>query len=137
MHVKNIVTGGIAAGFLLFTLMVVSGFIVNLFLPANMSQYGGMRAMTDPIMNLFYFYPFVIAFAAAIVFDCIRECLKGDQVRKGLMFGGILLMIMTIPSLYVMFTSMTWPLDFYISTGLWEIVAFPLMGIIFAKIWKI
>jgi hypothetical protein len=44
---------------------------------------------------------------------------------------------MTIPSMYVMITSMTWPLDFYVSTGIWEIIAFPLIRILFAKIWKI
>ena len=137
MNAKFIVTGGIAAGFLLLILMMVSGYLVNMVMPADISQYGGMRAMNDPVMNLFYLYPFVIAFAAAVVFDCIRDCLKGDQIRKGLMFGGLLLIIMTIPSLYVMITSMTWPLDFYVSTGIWEIISFPLMGVLFAKIWNI
>jgi hypothetical protein len=116
--------------------MMVSGYLVNLVMPTEIGQYGGMRAMSDPIMNLFYLYPFVVAFAAAIVFDCVRECLKGDPIQKGLMFGGLLLILMTVPSLYVMFTSMTWPVDFYVSTGIWEIISFPLMGVIFARIWK-
>jgi len=137
MQTKNIVTAGIAAGFMLLILMMVSGYLVNLVLPTDISQYGGMREMNDPVMNLFYFYPFVIAFAAAVVFDTIRDCLKGDRNQKGLMFGGLLLLIMTIPSLYVMFTSMTWPAGFYFSTGIWEIVTFPLMGIMFVKIWKV
>ena len=49
----------------------------------------------------------------------------------------MLICIMTIPSLYVMYTSMTWPVDFYVSTVIWEIVSFPLMGILFARIWNI
>lgn len=137
MHVKNIVTSGVVAGVMLLILMIVSGFLVNMVLPADISQYGGMRAMDDPVMNLFYLYPFVIAFAAAILFDCVRDCLKGDQMTKGLMFGGLLLIIMTIPSLYVMITSMTWPLDFYVSTGIWEVISYPLMGVLFAKIWNV
>ncbi len=137
MNVKNIATATVAAGFMLLILMIVSGFLVNMVLPADISQYGGMRAMDDPIMTLFYLYPFVIAFAAAILFDCVRDCLKGDQMTKGLMFGGLLLIIMTVPSLYVMITSMTWPLDFYISTGIWEVISFPLMGVLFAKIWNL
>jgi hypothetical protein len=136
MQLKNIALGGIATGFMLLILMMVSGYLVNLVMPTEISQYGGMRAMSDPIMNLFYLYPFVVAFAAAIVFDCVRECLKGDQIQKGLMFGGLLLILMTVPSLYVMFTSMTWPVDFYVSTGIWEMISFPLMGVIFARIWK-
>ena len=37
----------------------------------------------------------------------------------------------------VMITSMTWPLDFYVSTALREIISFPVMGILFTEIWKV
>jgi hypothetical protein len=137
MNKKNIVVAGITGGFVLFILMVLSGFLVNLVLPADLSLYAGMRSMSDPIMNLFYLYPFVIAFATAFLFDILHGCLEGSPVRKGLMFGGILIVIMAIPSMYVMYTSMTWPLDFYVSTGIWEIVSFPIVGILYARIWKI
>jgi hypothetical protein len=137
MNAKNIATGGISAGFVLLILMVISGYLVNMVLPTDISRYGGMRAMNDPVMNLFYLYPFVIACAAAIIFDIVKGCLDGTQVRKGLMFGAMLICIMTIPSLYVMYTSMTWPVDFYVSTLLFEIVSFPLMGILFARIWNV
>jgi hypothetical protein len=116
MNAKNVVIGGIAAGFLLLILMMISGYLVNLVMPADISRSWGMRAMNDPVMN--HIYPFVIAFAAAVVFDCVRDCLKGDQIWKGLMFGALLIIIMTVPSLYVMITSMTWPLNFYVSTGI-------------------
>jgi hypothetical protein len=137
MNVKNTVTGGISTGLVLLILMMVSGFLVNLVLPADISQYGGMRAMNNPIMALFYLYPFVVAFAAATVFDIVNSCLDGTQAGKGLMFGAMLICIMTIPSLYVMYTSMTWPVYFYVSTGIWEITSFPLMGILFVRIWNI
>jgi len=137
MNAKNVVIGGISAGFILLILMVVSGHLANLVLPADISQYGGMRAVNDPIMTLFYLYPFVVAFAAATVFDLVKGCLNGTQTRKGMMFGAILICIMTIPSLYVMYTSMTWPVDFYISTGIWESISFPVMGILFAWIWNL
>ncbi|MFA5267511.1 MAG: hypothetical protein WC379_06025 [Methanoregula sp.] len=41
-------------------------------------------------MLLFYLYPFVIAFAAAIIFDVVNGCLGGTLVIKGLMFGAML-----------------------------------------------
>jgi hypothetical protein len=137
MNAKNIVIGGISAGLALFVLMMVFGYLVNLVLPTDISQYGGMRSINDPIMTLFYLYPFVISIAAAIIFDNIKGCLGGTQTKKGLMFGAMLICIMTIPSLYVMYTSMSWPVDFYVSTAIWEIVSYPLMGILFARIWNI
>ena len=137
MDIKKICTGGIAAGIVLLILMAAFSFLVSLVLPTDMSQYGGMRAMDDPVMNLFYLYPFVIGFAAAFVFDLVRDCLEGSTIVCGLKYGMILICLMTIPSLFVMVTSMTWPLDFYISTGLWEIVTFPLVGLLFVRIWKL
>jgi hypothetical protein len=137
MNAKNIALGGISGGFFLLILMVVSGYLVNMVLPTDISRYGGMRAMNDPVMTLFYLYPFVIACTAVIIFDIVKGCLDGTMVRKGLMFGAMLICIMTIPSLYVMFTSMTWPVDFYVSTLIWEIISFPLMGILFARIWGV
>jgi hypothetical protein len=137
MNMKNIATGAISAGFVLLILMVISGYLVNMVLPTDISRYGGMRTMDDPVMALFYLYPFVIACAAAIIFDIVKGCLDGTTVRKGLVFGGMLICIMTIPSLFVMYTSMTWPVDFYVSTLIWEIISFPLMGILFARCWNL
>ncbi|NMB78801.1 MAG: hypothetical protein GYA23_06865 [Methanomicrobiales archaeon] len=137
MQVKKIALAGIAAGILLLAMMIVTGFLINMVMPADISKYAGMRAADDPLMMLFFLYPFVVAFAAAVLFDCMHDSLKGDRTTRGLTFGGLLLVIMTIPSFYVMVTSMTWPLDFYVSTGVWEIIAFPLTGILFARIWNL
>ena len=134
---KKIAIAGITAGIAILILMVVINVMVNMVIPADMSQYGGMRATDDPVMIPFFFYPFVVAFAATIIFDVVKDSLEGTPVRKGLMFGALFLIIMTIPSLYVMITSMTWPVGFYISTAFWEIISFPLMGILFTKIWKL
>ena len=137
MNRKNIVIAGITGGIVMLAIMVVSGFLVNLVMPADLSQYAGMRPMNDPVMNFFYLYPFVIGFATALVFDIIKGSLNGSAVRKGLMFGGILFAVMTVPSLYVMYTSMTWPPVFYLSTAIWEILSFPLIGVLYVKVWKI
>jgi hypothetical protein len=137
MNVKNIVVSGCLAGFLILILMVVINVLVNVVIPTDMSRYAGMRGSDDPVMILFFFYPFVVAFAAAILFDIVRSCLTGIHLKKGLMFGALLLTTMTLPSLYVMITSMTWPIDFYVSTALWEFISLPAMGILFTKIWNV
>lgn len=117
--------------------MVVINALVNMFIPTDMSRYGGMRISDDPVIILFFFYPFVVAFAAAILFATVRSCLTGTPLEKGMMFGVILIIIMTLPGLYVMITSMTWPVDFSISTAHREFISFPAMGILFTKIWKV
>jgi hypothetical protein len=137
MKVKNIAVSVIIAEIVILILMVVINGIVNRVIPSVLSKYGAMRSAEDPVMMLFFFYPFVVAFAAPIIFDVVKGCLKGTSVQKGLMFGALLLVVMTIPSLYVMITSMTWPVAFSISTVSWEIISLPLRGILFTKIWKL
>ena len=41
MNAKNIATGGISAGFVLLILMMISGYLVNLVLPTDISQVRG------------------------------------------------------------------------------------------------
>ena len=113
--------------------MFVINVMVNVIIPADISMYGGMTATDDPVMILFFFYPFIVAFAAAILFDVVKDCLMGTPVQKGLMFGALLLVIMTVPNLYMMITSMTRPIDLFISTTTREIMSFPLRGILFCK----
>ena len=49
--------------------MVVINVLVNAVIPTDMSRYGGMRDSDDPVLILFFFYPFVAAFTVAILFD--------------------------------------------------------------------
>ena len=41
MNAKNIAIGGISAGFVLLILMIISGYLVNLVLPTDISQVRG------------------------------------------------------------------------------------------------
>ena len=136
MNIKNITVAGIAGGIILLITMFVFGKIAGFLAPFDMTTLGGMRAMNDPVMSLFFFYPFVIAFAAAILFDIIKDSLKGNVLYKGIVFGLLLFMLETIPSMVVIFTTMTYPLGFFISAFLNGIIAYPVIGILFVKIWK-
>ena len=80
MNAKKIAFSGSVAGVLILILMVVINVMVNMVIPADISRYGGMRVADDPVMILFFFYPFVVAFAAAIIFDASST---SDIVRSG------------------------------------------------------
>ena len=62
MNVKNIAISSFLAGILILILMVVINVLVNAVIPTDMSRYCGMRESDDPVMILFFFYPFVVAF---------------------------------------------------------------------------
>jgi hypothetical protein len=137
MNAKNIVIGGISAGTVLFVLLFGLNIIMNLVIPYDITKFNGMRSMNDPVMMLFFVYPFVLAFAAAYVFDIIHPVLPGSGMKKEVLFSTVMLIIVAIPSNFAMFTSMDWPVTFYIGNLIWALTGFFLTGIIFNKIWNL
>ena len=109
MNAKNIMLAGFSGGVVLLVSMFIFGEIANAIAPYDIATLGGMRAMNDPVMGLFFLYPFVLAFVAAILFDIIKDLLRGTTLFRDLMFGLLFFMLQTIPGMFVIFTSMTYP----------------------------
>lgn len=138
MRLKNILTGGIAGGFVLLVLVTIFSELSVLVAPYNIATLGGMRAMDDPVMMLYFLYPFVFAFAAAFVFDIVQGSLTGkNRTQKGVLYGGLLFIVVTIPAVFVMASSMTYPIGFYVAQLLEGIIGYPVLGAIFAWLWKL
>jgi len=136
MNGKNIAIAGLAGGTLLFVLLFGLNVIMNQIIPYDIAQFPGMRPMEDPVMLLFFAYPFVVAFAAAYLFDILSTVLSGSVMQKGVSFGIILLVIVALPSNFAMYTSMDWPVSFYLGNLIWAVTGFLSAGILFARIWN-
>jgi hypothetical protein len=136
MNGKKIAVAGLVGGMLLFVLLFGLNIIMNKLIAYDIAKFNGMRLMDDPVMMLFFIYPFVLAFAAAYVYDAVHPALPGSGMRKGVSFGILLLVIVAIPSNFAMYTSMDWPVMFYIGNLIWAVLGFLLTGIVFARIWN-
>ena len=142
MDGKKILIGGIAGGILLFIAQFAFSALGNLAAPYDVFAIGGMRARDDPLMLLFFAYPFVLSFASAAVFDRVKgalgcagsECCCGGP---GLTFGLILILLVTVPGMFVIYSSMVYPAGFYIGNILFGLVGFPAVGKLYARIWGI
>lgn len=137
MQWGKIILGGILGAVLLTITSLVFSFIISAIAPYNIFDLGGIRAIDDPIMMLFFLSPLVFAVLAAVVFDKVNSVLKGTTVRKGICFGVGLFLITVIPSVFIIATSMTYPAGFHLESLLQGIIGYPLLGILFAKIWKV
>lgn len=135
MDGKKILIAGIAGGILLFIAQFVFSMIGNLIAPYDIFAIGGMRARDDPVMLLFFAYPFVLSFTSAIAFDRVRSALADSCGGTGLTFGLILFLLVTVPGMFVIFSSMNYPLGFYVGNLLAGIIGFPAVGMIYARIW--
>ncbi|MGA2934298.1 MAG: hypothetical protein ABSD81_03995 [Methanomicrobiales archaeon] len=135
MDLKKILIGGIAGGILLFIAQFAFAMVGNLIAPYDIFAIGGMRARNDPVMLLFFAYPFVLSFTFAIAFDRVKAALEGSCTGLGLTFGLILFLLVTVPGMFVIFSSMNYPLGFYIGNLLVGIIGFPAVGMLYARIW--
>jgi hypothetical protein len=137
MQIKKILEAGIAGGILLFAVMIFTGFVANAFVPYNIFDIPGMRPATDPITAFFYIYPFIISFVSAILFDFLNPVLTGGIGRRGAIFGTLLIILITIPNQFVIYTSMYYPAGFYLSSILNGLIGFPLFGMLCAWIFGV
>jgi len=135
VHGKKIFIATLAGGLLLTLCELVFGQVANAVAPYDIFAIGGMRDPNDPVMLLFFAYPFVLAFTSSLVFDTVEKALDGQPLRKGIGFGVILLLLVTLPSLFVIFSSMLYPTGFYLANFLTGVIGFPLLGCLFAWIW--
>jgi hypothetical protein len=138
MDGKKILIAGIAGGILLFAAIFAFSMIANLVAPYDIFAIGGMRQVKDPLMSFFYAYPFVLSFMSAIVFDRVKGALGGSCCcGAGFTFGLILILLITVPSMFVIYTSMTYPPGFYIENILFGAIGFPAAGMLYARIWGV
>jgi hypothetical protein len=137
MQIKKIIKAGIAGGILLFAIMIFTGFVAGSFVPYDIFDIPGMRPAADPVAVLFFLYPFVISFASAILFDFLNPALTGDIRRRGVIFGTLLIILITIPNQFVIYTSMYYPAGFYFSSILNGLIGFPLFGMLCAWIFGV
>lgn len=135
MEWKKILIAGIAGGILLFIAQFVFSTVGNLIAPYNIFAIGGMRARDDPVTLLFFASPFVLSFTSATVFDRVKAALGGSCGGPGLTFGLILILLVTVPGMFVIFGSMNYPPVFYIGNLLVGIIGFPAVGMLYARIW--
>ena len=136
MDGKKIVISWIAGAILLFVTMVIFSFVSTWIAPYSIYAIGGMRPATDPVMMLYFAYPFVFSLTAVCAYSLIRTALPGGYIRKGLIFGGILVLLVLVNNAFVIFSSMLYPAGFFIELILNGLVSYPLLGIVFSKIWE-
>jgi len=125
---------GIAAG----VAMLIVSFLVNMIVmavaPYDVLSLGGMRSAMDPLMMAFFLYPVVLGLVFAHAYNYVGKSLKSKD--KGIEYGMLMWLVYTIPSAFIVFTSMNYPLVFTIQqvAGGWVMMLFG--GKVIAKMMK-
>jgi hypothetical protein len=128
MNLKNVVIIGITGGIVLLVVTFGADALVQLIAPYNLFELGGMRAINDPLMMLFFLEPFLFSVIVAITWSLTGRCFTGSDVEKSLKYGGFLFLLIIVPNTWVIFSTMTYPAGFHLSNLLTGIISYPVIG---------
>ena len=133
MKLKNILVSGILGGIAIFVVWLIAGILVQVSGLYNVMTLGGMRSASDPVMLLFFLHPWVISFAMAIVYSQVGKAFEGTLMQKGIKFGLLAWLVSSIPSTFIVYTSMNYPLAFSVVSLAASFVYMALAGVVVAK----
>src|SRR3989338_311219 len=134
MDVKKLVLSGIAGGVVFYILSTIGVAIIQAFAPFSYLELPGMRQITDPILLLFFLYPFVLSFAMAIVYQKFEPSLSGNFLEKGKKFGMMMWLVSSLPSAFIVYTSMNYPVGFTVENFFASFFYMIAVGITIAKL---
>lgn len=131
---KKFFLAGIAGGIVLYAASAIFVTIVRYFFPYDILGLPGMRSVNDPLMLLFFLYPFVLSFAMAGAYQAITPALQGKWFDKGKTFGVLMWVVTGIPNAFLVYSSMEYPLGFTIESFAGSLVYMIAAGITIARI---
>ena len=102
--------------------------------PFDWTGIGGMRGITDPLLVLMFFYGFVASIGAVVIYQFIN--LKGNLFEKGVKFGWLMWIVTSIPSAFIIYTTMLYPAGFYLNNIVFGLIDWVLMGIVIAWVFR-
>ena len=135
---KKIILPGIVAGIFTLILGMAISYLFML-IPSVNADYNNssiMRTWQDPIMSLYFIYPFVFGIVLAWVWNKSKGLFKGSAWKRGTHFGLTYFIIATIPGMLISYVSFPISIFTIISwtvSGLVDAIA---AGWIFAKMNK-
>lgn len=132
---KKIIFPGIIAG---IAILVLSFTISYLFMimPSVNADYNNvqvMRSFQDPLMSLYFAYPFVLGIALAWIWNKTKGLIKGSVWKRGIDFGFAYFVIATIPGMLISYSSFPLSIFTIISWLVSGLIAAIVAGMIFAK----
>ena len=122
METKTIVISGIVAGIVILALSMVVSTATQLLFDYNVLALAGMRSVNDPVSILFFAHPFVIALAVAILYDFTKKSFTGSTMRKGIALGLLGWIVYGIPSAFIVFSSMDYPIGFTVNSVIGSLI---------------
>jgi len=136
MDLRRFLLSGILGGVAIWIIGIILSIVVMQIWPFDVLALGGMRAIGDPIMLLYFLHPFVLAFALSYIYPMLEKNFKGSYMDKGKCFGIAMWIVVSIPSAFLVYSSMNYPIGFTVQSVVGSLLYMLAAGIVIARINK-
>jgi hypothetical protein len=136
LETRTIVVSGIVAGIVVLVLSMIISTATQALFNYNVLSLAGMRSANDPVSLLFFLHPFVVALAVAILYDFTKKSFTGTAMRKGIVLGLLGWIVYGIPSAFIVFSSMDYPIGFTMNSVIGSLIYMLGAGITITKLSK-
>ena len=136
LETRTIVVSGIVAGIVVLVLSMIISTATQALFNYNVLSLAGMRSANDPVSLLLFLHPFVVALAVAILYDFTKKSFTGTAMRKGIVLGLLGWIVYGIPSAFIVFSSMDYPIGFTVNSVVGSLVYMLGAGITIARLSK-
>jgi len=127
---------GLIAGVAIYIVGFIFNFGGQRVFPQIGAEYkaGVFRPFSDPLMMIYFLYPFILGFVLFYLWNLLEKQLSGKPTDKALRFAKIYFAVATIPGMFISYTSIQLSLTMVI---VWTITGFLqafVAGLVFAKV---
>ena len=136
LETKTIVVSGIVAGIVVLVVSMIVSTATQALFDYNVLTLVGMRSVNDPVSMLFFLHPFVVGLAMAILYDFAKKSFTGTAIRKGIVLGLLGWIVYGIPSAFIVFSSMDYPIGFTVNSVIGSLVYMLGAGITITRLSK-
>jgi hypothetical protein len=137
---KNIIVTGLVVGFTMLVLAMIFGVLINAALPALATEYDNtnlFRSWSDPIMFVYFLYPFFLGIALAWVWDKTKGVIgEGSIWVRGSRFARSYWIVATLPGILVTYSSFPISLAITLTWLLSSLLQLLCAGFIYARMMK-
>lgn len=130
---------GLIAGFVILILGMGLNFALQLFVPVLAKEYqniGLFRPWSDPLMTVYFAYPFILGIVLSYFWNIMGKHFAGDTITKAFQFAKLYFIIATIPGMFISYTCFQISLLMIVNWALTGFLEAFVAGLIFAKIKK-
>jgi hypothetical protein len=137
---KSIIVAGLTAGFAMLVLAVAVGMLMHAALPSVAKEYENtslFRSWSDPIMSLYFLYPFFLGIALAWVWNKTKGVIgEGSMWLRGSRFARSFWIISIAPGILMSYSSFPVSLAMSLTWLLSSLIQVLCAGFIYARMIK-